>query len=258
MEKKIQRKTAIACTDHGLLKDGDHVMVCLSGGKDSYTLLNMLIYLQGKAPVDFKITAFHLDQNQPGYPIGIMEDYLKNMGIEYICKSENTYDIVQEKIPQGKTTCSLCSRLRRGIIYTTAEKLGCNKIALGHHRDDTIETLMMNLFHTGQLKAMPAIYTTDDGRFEVIRPMVYVPENWIIEYSEQMKFPIIPCNLCGSQQTQRVFVKGLLNDLEKTIPHVRQSMLSALKNVKDSHLMNLEKEIKQLPTIQTAEEDALF
>lgn len=238
IEKRLQQRLGKGISDFGLIEDGDHILVCLSGGKDSYTLLDLLLKLRTRAPVSFELTAFHLDQKQPGYPAGIMEDYLSTLDIPYLVLEEDTYSIVVDKLDEGATPCSLCSRLRRGIIYTVAEERGCNKIALGHHRDDSIETLLLNLFHSGQLQGMPGKYRTDDGRFEVIRPLLYCAEEDIAKYAALVGFPIIPCNLCGSIEGRRGFIKDLIVELEKTIPHIRHSMLAAMSNVRTSHLLD--------------------
>ena len=238
LHKRIMNRVGKACRDFELLEEGDRILVCLSGGKDSYTLLTILQDLQRKVPFEMSLVAFHLDQKQPGYPAGIMADYLATQGVEFIVAEEDTYSVVKEKLPEGATPCSLCSRLRRGIIYGHAEEYRCNKIALGHHRDDSLETLLLNLFHSGQIQAMPARYTTDDGKFDVIRPLLYVAEEDIATYAAEMRYPIIPCNLCGSIEGRRKFVKGLLDDLEETIPQVRNSMLAALGNVRVTHLLD--------------------
>lgn len=239
LSKRLYSKLKRASLDHALVEPDDHILVCLSGGKDSYTMLAMLREMQRRVPFSFELTAFHLDQNQPGYPVGIMEDYLRAADVAHEVVSEDTYSVVTEKLAPEATPCSLCSRLRRGIIYTRAKAHGCNKIALGHHRDDSIETLLMNMFHTGQMQAMPAKYTTDDGTLEVIRPLIYCAEADIEQYSQLAGFPIIPCNLCGSHEGQRRFVKQLLSQLEETIPQVRNSMLAATQNVRATHLLDV-------------------
>ncbi len=238
LRTRIASRMGSAIEQFSLIDDGDHIMVCLSGGKDSYTLLDMLLRARRRAPVDFDLTAFHLDQKQPGYPEGILRDYLEEVGIPFEICEQDTYSVVREKLPDDATPCSLCSRLRRGIIYSRAAELGCNKIALGHHRDDSVETLLLNLFHSGQLQAMPARYTTNDGRFVVIRPLIFVDEDTIQSYAAEREFPIIPCNLCGSIQGRRKFIRGLLDELEETIPDVRNSVLAAMKNVRRSHLLD--------------------
>jgi tRNA 2-thiocytidine biosynthesis protein TtcA len=238
LRKRIASEVGTAITRFELIEEGDHILVCLSGGKDSYTLLDMLMRMQRRAPVDFKLTAFHLDQKQPGYPEGILREYLEGVEIPFEIAEEDTYSVVREKLAKDATPCSLCSRLRRGIIYSRAEALGCNKIALGHHRDDSVETLLLNLFHSGQLQGMPARYKTDDGRFDVIRPLIFVAEEEIRRYAELREFPIIPCNLCGSIEGQRKFIRRTLDELEETIPHIRNSVLAAMKNVRRSHLLD--------------------
>ena len=237
--RKLYRQLKRASLDYGLFTPGDHVLACLSGGKDSYTMLAMMRELQRRVPFDLRITAFHLDQKQPGYPADVMADYLASQDIPHVIQEADTYSIVMEKLAPDATPCSLCSRLRRGIIYKRARELGCNKIALGHHRDDSIETLLLNLLHTGSLEAMPAIYTTDDGEFEVVRPLIYCAEDDIEAYSVAAGFPIIPCNLCGSIEGRRGWTKQLLTHIEQTVPQARGSLLAAMKNVKPSHLLDL-------------------
>lgn len=240
LRHRISTRVARACGDFELVAPDDRFLVCLSGGKDSYTLLTMLQEIRAKVPFEISLVAFHLDQKQPGYPAGVMRDYLASFDVESVVVEQDTYSIVQKKLPRGATPCSLCSRLRRGIIYRYAEEYGCNKIALGHHRDDSLETFLLNLFHAGQLQAMPAKYTTDDGRFEVVRPLLYVAESDIAAFAELMEYPIIPCNLCGSIAGRRQMMKELVDQLEETIPQVRQSMLAALGNVRTSHLLDHE------------------
>jgi tRNA 2-thiocytidine biosynthesis protein TtcA len=236
--RRLQSDLGRAVGDHELIAEGDRILVCLSGGKDSYTLLTLLDTLRSRAPVDFELIAFHLDQRQPGYPEGTMEEYLSSQNHPYRIVGENTYSVVVDKTKDGGTPCSICSRLRRGIIYRHAAELGCNKVALGHHRDDSIETLLLNLFHSGQIQAMPAKYTTQDGRFEVIRPLIYAAESEIRDFAEEQQYPIIPCNLCGSIAGRRNFVRSLLVDLETTIPDIRNNLLAALQNVRPSHLLD--------------------
>jgi tRNA 2-thiocytidine biosynthesis protein TtcA len=224
--------------DYQLIEPGDRVMVAISGGKDSYTLLHLLERARQRAPVRFEIIAVHLDQGQPGYDGAALEAWLEQQGYAHRIVRKDTYRLVTDRIPEGQTYCSMCSRLRRGILYNVAEDLGCTKIALGHHRDDAIETLMLNMMFNGALSAMPARLRSDDGRNTVIRPLLYSSERDIAAYAEQLDFPIIPCNLCGSQENLwRQQVKEMLDELETRAPKVRQSMLAALKNVHTSHLL---------------------
>lgn len=243
IEKKLYTAMKATAERYRLLAPGDRVMVGVSGGKDSYTLLHLLDLLKPRLPFEVEIIAVHLDQRQPGYDGAPLRAYLEARGGPFEILSEDTYSVVVDHVDEGGTYCSLCSRLRRGILYTAAERLGCNKIALGHHRDDTLETFMMNLFYTGKLQAMPARYTTDDGRFEVIRPLIECPEERIIEFSKLKGFPILPCNLCGSQDgLKRDKMTALLDELEGSIPNVRNVMLAALSNVRPSHLLDPEVE----------------
>jgi tRNA 2-thiocytidine biosynthesis protein TtcA len=229
------------CRDYGLLEPSDHVLVALSGGKDSYTLLAVLQQLVRAHYQGVRLTAVHLDQRQPGYDGGPLRDYLQRSGVAFEILSEDTYSVVIDQLGHGQTYCSLCSRLRRGILYTAAERLGCNKLALGHHRDDGLETFLMNLFYSGKLQAMPARYTTDDGKLQVIRPLIGSAEATIREFAELSPFPILPCNLCGSQNgLKRERMTELLNQLERESPHLRAVMAQALGNVRPTHLLDRE------------------
>lgn len=237
LQKRLRRNVGAAIADYNMIEEGDRIMVCLSGGKDSYTLLEILRNLQQSAPVNFSLVAVNLDQKQPGFPGHILPEYLETLGVEYKIVEEDTYSIVKEKIPEGKTTCSLCSRLRRGILYRTATELGCTKIALGHHRDDIMQTLFLNMFYGGKMKGMPPKLMSDDGRHIVIRPLAYCREKDIVRFSEARKFPIIPCNLCGSQPNlQRQVIGDMLRDWDKRYPGRLETMFSAMQNVVPSHL----------------------
>lgn len=241
LQKRIRRQVGQAIADYNMIEDGDRIMVCLSGGKDSYTMLDILMSLQKSAPISFELIAVNLDQKQPGFPDHILPDYLAKIGVEHKIVTEDTYSIVKDKIPEGKTTCSLCSRLRRGILYRTAKELGATKIALGHHRDDIIETLFLNMFHGGKLKSMPPKLKSDNDEHVVIRPLAYAKEKDILKFSEAREFPIIPCNLCGSQENlQRKHIKAMLNDWDKQHPGRIESMFNAIKNVVPSHLADTE------------------
>ena len=239
LEKRLERLTGKAIADFNMIEADDVVLVCLSGGKDSYTLLKVLMALQKRAPIDFRLIAMNLDQKQPGFPEHILPEYLESAGVEYRIIEEDTYSIVQDKIPVGKTTCSLCSRLRRGIIYRTAKELGATKIALGHHRDDIVETLFLNLFFSGKLKTMPPKLVTDDNQNVVIRPLAYCREKDIARYARAMEFPIIPCNLCGSQENlQRQQIKQMLAEWEQDYPDRTDVIFKSLQQVVPSHLLD--------------------
>ena len=239
----LSRTMLKTVTAYGLIEDGDRVLVAVSGGKDSYTLFDLLWRARRKAPIDFELIAFHLDQRQPGYDGAPLREWLERFGAPFEIACEDTYSAVIEDASrnEGATYCRLCSRLRRGILYTAAERMGCNKIALGHHRDDALETLLLNLFYSGRLQAMPARYTTNDGRFEVVRPLIECAEKEIAAHAAAAGYPILPCNLCGSQtDLKRETVARLLEDLERSAPDLRQVMLAALKNVRPSHLLDAE------------------
>ncbi|TXF12285.1 tRNA 2-thiocytidine(32) synthetase TtcA [Pelomicrobium methylotrophicum] len=235
--KRLRRLVGQAIHDYRMIEPGDHVMVCLSGGKDSYTLLDILLLLQEKAPVRFELTAVNLDQRQPGFPEHVLPEYLAARGIPFRIESQDTYSVVKRVIPDGKTLCSLCSRLRRGILYRVASEIGATKIALGHHRDDILETLFLNMFYGGKLKAMPPKLISDDGRHVVIRPLAYCCERDIAAYAESRRFPIIPCHLCGSQPNlQRQAVKEMLRQWDKRFPGRIETLFRSLRNVVPSHL----------------------
>lgn len=237
LEKKLRRNVGQAIAQYNMIEDGDKIMVCLSGGKDSYAMLSILMLLKESAPIHFDLIAVNLDQKQPGFPEHILPEYLTKLGIEYHVIEENTYSIVKDKVPEGKTTCSLCSRLRRAVLYKAAKNLGATKIALGHHRDDMIETLMLNMFYGGKMKAMPAKLVSDNGEHVVIRPLAFCKEKELIQYGELKQFPIIPCNLCGSQPNmQRQNIKRMLNDWSEQFPGRIESMFTAMQNVVPSHL----------------------
>ena len=239
LEKKLCRLVGQAIGDFGMIEDGDKVMVCLSGGKDSYAMLDILLKLRERAPIDFEIVAVNLDQKQPNFPADTLPNYLKQLGVPFHIEEQDTYSIVKRVIPEGKTTCSLCSRLRRGILYRVADELGATKIALGHHRDDILETLMLNLFYAGKLKGMPPKLRSDDGKHMVIRPLAYVPERLLERYAIDMNFPIIPCDLCGSQPNlQRQAMKLMLRDWEKKYPGRVENLFRSMHHIVPSHLMD--------------------
>ncbi|MGL5631770.1 MAG: tRNA 2-thiocytidine(32) synthetase TtcA [Azovibrio sp.] len=237
LKKRLESQAGKAISDYRMIEDGDTILVCVSGGKDSYTLLSVLMALQERAPVNFKLIAMNLDQKQPGFPEDILPGYFEKIGVDFRIIEADTYSVVKEKIPEGKTTCSLCSRLRRGIIYRTAKELGANKIALGHHRDDMVHTLFLNILFGGKLKAMPPKLMTDDGAHVVIRPLAYCAESDIARYARGMEFPIIPCNLCGSQNNlQRQKIREMMQEWDRRFPGRTEAALTALQNVVPSHL----------------------
>tara|TARA_R110001606_G_scaffold78144_1_gene180475 strand:+ start:8395 stop:9231 length:837 start_codon:yes stop_codon:yes gene_type:complete len=252
LQKRLRRLTGQAIADFNMIEEGDKVMVCLSGGKDSYTMLEILRNLQASAPINFSIVAVNLDQKQPGFPEHILPAYLEELGVDFHILERDTYSIVKEIVPEGKTTCGLCSRLRRGSLYGFAEEIGATKIALGHHRDDILETLFLNMFFGGKLKSMPPKLLSDDGKHIVIRPLAYCKEEDIEAFSVMKEYPIIPCNLCGSQENlQRQVVKDMLQKWEKEFPGRTETMFSAIQNVVPSHLADTKlfdfKGLKQSP-----------
>ena len=239
LAKRLRRRVGDAIVDFNMIGEGDRVMVCLSGGKDSYGLLELLLALQEKAPVRFELIAVNLDQKQPGFPEAVLPEYLRARGVPFRIVEQDTYSIVKRVVPEGKTMCALCSRLRRGVLYRVAGELGATKIALGHHRDDILATFFLNLFYAGKLKAMPPKLVSDDGKHVVIRPLAYVPESDLVAYAEVKRFPIIPCTLCGSQANlQRQVVGAMLKDWQKRFPGRIESILRAMSDVRASHLMD--------------------
>ena len=239
LEKRLCREVGRAIVDYQMIGEGDKVMVCVSGGKDSYAMLDILLKLQQRAPVRFELVAVNLDQKQPGFPAHVLPEYLRSVGVPFHIETQDTYSIVKRVIPEGKTMCSLCSRLRRGILYRVAEELGCTKIALGHHRDDILQTLFLNMFFASKLKGMPPKLASDDGKNVVIRPLAYVNEKDLIAWAQVRQFPIIPCTLCGSQDgLQRQVVGDMLREWDKRFPGRLENMFTALQNVVPSHLMD--------------------
>ncbi|WP_235533554.1 MULTISPECIES: tRNA 2-thiocytidine(32) synthetase TtcA [unclassified Roseateles] len=239
LSKRLHRQVGQAITDFNMIEDGDKVMVCLSGGKDSYAMLDILLNLQQRAPIKFSLVAVNLDQKQPGFPEEVLPNYLRSRGVDFHIENQDTYSIVKRLIPEGKTTCSLCSRLRRGILYRVAGELGATKIALGHHRDDMVTTLFLNMFFGSRMKGMPAKLVSDDGKNVVIRPLAYVKEPDLARWAEHREFPIIPCNLCGSQENlQRVQVKAMINEWEKRYPGRIDNIFTAMGNIVPSHMMD--------------------
>jgi tRNA 2-thiocytidine biosynthesis protein TtcA len=258
LEKSLLGHMGRAIADFSLIEAGDRILVGVSGGKDSHTLLHLLSLLRARAPVRFDLLAVTLDQGHPGFPADVLEAYFREKAYDFRILREDTYRVVLERTPPGKTHCAVCSRLRRGILYNAAVELGCNKIALGHHRDDMVETLLLNLFFAGSLSSMPPLLHSDDGRNTVIRPLAYAPEEEIAAYATLRQFPIIPCDLCGSQENlQRKKMKRMLDDLEKEHPHIRASVLSAMGNVRPSHLIDRTLRLKDAtrppPSVRTGE-----
>ncbi|AOT08479.1 tRNA 2-thiocytidine(32) synthetase TtcA [Pseudoalteromonas luteoviolacea] len=237
LQKKLRRNVGNAIKDYNMIEEGDVVMACISGGKDSFAMLDILLNLQKAAPIQFEVIAVNLDQKQPGFPEHILPEYFESLNIPYYIVDKDTYSVVREKVPEGKTTCGLCSRLRRGTLYSFAEKIGATKLALGHHMDDIVETMFLNMFHGSRLKAMPPKLRSDDGRNVVIRPLTYCREKDLIKYAEHKDFPIIPCNLCGSQENlQRQNIKAMLVDWDKKTPGRVDSIFKSLQNVSPSQL----------------------
>ena len=239
LNRKIKKTVWNAINDYNMIEDGDKIMICMSGGKDSYAMLDILMQIQGASVFNFDIVAVNLDQKQPGFPEEVLPTYFESVGVDYEIVEKDTYSIVKEKTPEGKTTCSLCSRLRRGELYTAAERLGCNKIALGHHRDDIIETFFLNLFFAGKIETMPAKYRTNDDRFVILRPLAFVPEEQIVKLLAHRNYPIIPCTLCGAQPNlQRQVVKKMIQTWDEKYPGRSTIMFTALKNISPSHMLD--------------------
>jgi tRNA 2-thiocytidine biosynthesis protein TtcA len=257
LEKRLCRQVGEAIVDYNMIEEGDKVMVCMSGGKDSYAMLDILLKMQARAPISFELIAVNLDQKQPGFPADILPKYLTQLGMKFRIETQDTYSIVKEKVPEGKTMCSLCSRLRRGILYRVAGELGCNKIALGHHRDDILQTFFLNMFFGGKLKSMPPKLVSDGGDHMVIRPLAYVAEKDLVRWAAYRQFPIIPCTLCGSQDgLQRQVVGEMLREWEKKFPGRIENMFAALQNVVPSHLLDHSKfDFKNLVATGEAFED---
>jgi tRNA 2-thiocytidine biosynthesis protein TtcA len=262
LEKRLCRQMGQAISDFNLIEEGDRVMVCMSGGKDSYGMLDILLKMQARAPVKFELIAVNLDQKQPGFPAEVLPAYLQSLGVKFHIETQDTYSIVKEKVPEGKTMCSLCSRLRRGILYKVARELGCNKLALGHHRDDMLQTFFLNMFFGGKLKGMPPKLVSDNGEFMVIRPLAFVAETDLIRWAEHRQFPIIPCTLCGSQENlQRKQIGNMLREWQKKFPGRIENMFAALQNIVPSHLMDSKKhDFKNLKTtgVPSADGDTAF
>ena len=257
LEKRLCRQVGEAIVDYNMIEEGDKVMVCMSGGKDSFAMLDILLKMQARAPISFELIAVNLDQKQPGFPADVLPKYLTQLGVKFRIETQDTYSIVKEKVPEGKTMCSLCSRLRRGILYRVAGELGCNKIALGHHRDDILQTFFLNMFFGGKLKSMPPKLVSDGGDHMVIRPLAYVAEKDLVRWAAYRQFPIIPCTLCGSQDgLQRQVVGEMLREWEKKFPGRIENMFAALQNVVPSHLLDHSKfDFKNLVATGEAFED---
>lgn len=258
LQKRLRRNVGNAITDYQMIEENDVVMACMSGGKDSFAMLDILLSLQKVAPVNFEVIAVNLDQKQPGFPEHILPDYFEQLNIPYYIVDKDTYSVVREKIPEGKTTCGLCSRLRRGTLYSFAEKIGATKIALGHHMDDIVETLFLNMFHGARMKAMPPKLRSDDGRNVVIRPLTYCREKDLIRFADHKAFPIIPCNLCGSQENlQRQAIKGMLSEWDKKDAGRVESVFKSLQNVSPSQLADRELfDFENLPLDREGEREA--